>query len=70
VFTDQVTPALATVTPDRPSERAALVGAQLLGVAIARYILGSPLLAVMDQDALARWLRPVLAHCLTGPAPS
>ncbi|SFJ45352.1 DNA-binding transcriptional regulator, AcrR family [Amycolatopsis sacchari] len=69
VFTDQVAPALAAVTPDHPAERAALVGAQLLGVAVARHVLGSPPLAAMDDAALVRWLRPVLAQHLTGPAP-
>jgi AcrR family transcriptional regulator len=42
VFVDRVAPALAAVAPDRAAERAALVGSQLLGLAVARYILIHP----------------------------
>jgi AcrR family transcriptional regulator len=68
VFVNQVTPALAAVAPDRARERAALVGSQLLGIAVARYILGVPPLAGMDDATLTDWLRPVLAYYLAGPA--
>ena len=37
-----------------------LIGSQLLGI---------PALVAMDDDTLARWLRPVLTHYLTDPAP-
>ncbi len=70
VFAAQVAPALAAVVPDRPAERAALVGAQLLGVAVSRYILGTPPLADMADAELIEWLTPVLAHFLTHPAPT
>lgn len=66
VFVERVTPALATVVPDRAAERAALVGSQVLGLATARYILCIPALAEMDDGMLIEWLRPVLAHYLTG----
>ncbi len=42
---------------------------QLLGLAVARYILGVPPLAGMDDAHLIEWLRPVLAHYLADPAP-
>ena len=61
-----VAPALAAVVPDRAAERAALVGSQVLGLATARYILCIPSLADMDDATLIEWLRPVLAHYLTG----
>ncbi|MCV7354083.1 TetR/AcrR family transcriptional regulator [Mycolicibacterium fluoranthenivorans] len=72
VFAAQVAPALAAVVPDRPAERAALVGAQLLGVAVSRHILGTPPLVDMADAELIDWLAPVLAHFLTdaGPAAS
>ncbi|GAA2553556.1 TetR/AcrR family transcriptional regulator [Mycolicibacterium diernhoferi] len=70
VFGTQVAPALAAVVPDRPAERAALVGAQLLGVAVSRYILGTPPLAQMSDAELIGWLSPVLAHYLTDPVPA
>jgi AcrR family transcriptional regulator len=66
VFVDRVAPALAAVVPDRAAERAALVGSQVLGLATARYILCIPSLADMDDATLIDWLRPVLAHYLTG----
>jgi AcrR family transcriptional regulator len=69
VFVDQVAPALAAVALDRAAERAALVGSQLLGMAVARYILVVPPLAGMDDARLTEWLRPVLAHYLADPAP-
>lgn len=69
VFAEQVAPALATVTPDRAAERAALVGSQVLGIAMARFVVGVPALAAMDEAALTAWLRPVLAHYLTAPGP-
>jgi AcrR family transcriptional regulator len=69
VFVEQVAPALATATPDRAAERAALVGSQVLGLAMARYVVGVPALVEMDDAALTEWVRPVLARYLTGPAP-
>jgi AcrR family transcriptional regulator len=69
VFVDQVAPALAGVVPDHAPERAALVGSQLLGLAVGRYILAIPPLAGMTDARLIEWLRPVLAHYLTDPAP-
>lgn len=69
IFVEKVAPALAAVVPDRAAERAALVGSQVLGLATARYILCIPALAGMDDATLIEWLRPVLAHYLTGPAP-
>src|SRR6478609_8421165 len=53
----QVAPALADVAIDRPQERAALIGALLLGIAVARYIIGIPPLVDMDDHALAGWLK-------------
>ena len=69
VFVDRVAPALAAVVPDRAAERAALVGSQLLGLAVARYVLGMPSLTDMDEANLIEWLRPVITHYLADPAP-
>lgn len=69
VFVDQVAPALAAVTPDCAAERTAMVGSQMLGIAMARYVVGVPALAAMDDATLTDWLRPVLARYLTGPPP-
>jgi AcrR family transcriptional regulator len=69
VFVDRVAPSLAAVVPDGAAERAALVGSQLLGLAVARYILGVPSLIAMGDADLIEWLRPVITHYLAGPAP-
>ena len=70
VFTRQVAPALAEVAIDRPAERAALIGSHLLGIAVGRYIIGIPPLVEMDDATLAKWLKPVLSHYLSDPAPA
>ena len=67
VFTRQVTPALAAVARDDVPARTALIGAQLIGVAVGRYILGNPPLAQMSDQELTSWLRPVIAFYLTEP---
>ncbi|BAV43713.1 TetR family transcriptional regulator [Mycobacterium ulcerans] len=69
VFVDRVGPALSAIVPDRGPERAALVAAQMVGVATARYVIGLPPLLHMDDEELIRWLRPVIVHYLTDPAP-
>jgi AcrR family transcriptional regulator len=65
-FREEVGPALAKAAVDRPEERAALVSAQLLGLAVARFILRIPPLVDMTDDELIRWLRPVLARYMAG----
>lgn len=69
LFVEKVAPALSTVTPDRAAERTAMVGSQVLGIAMARNVVGVPALVAMDDATLTEWLRPVLAHYLTGTAP-
>jgi AcrR family transcriptional regulator len=66
VFVEKVAPALTTITPDRAAERTAMVGSQVLGIAMARNVVGVPALVAMDDAVLTEWLRPVLAHYLTG----
>ncbi|EUA88104.1 hypothetical protein I551_5473 [Mycobacterium ulcerans str. Harvey] len=41
----------------------------MVGVATARYVIGLPPLLHMDDEELIRWLRPVIVHYLTDPAP-
>ncbi|VVJ20792.1 Transcriptional regulator [Amycolatopsis camponoti] len=69
LFTDQVAPAVAAIAPDRAAERAALLGSQILGLAISRYVLKVPPLANMGRDALEAWVTPVIRHYLSDPAP-
>lgn len=65
LFVQVVTPTLAPLAVDRAEERAALIGSQLVGVAVSRLIIGTPPLVSMSDDDLIRWLRPVIAHYLT-----
>jgi AcrR family transcriptional regulator len=49
LFSSQVAPALAAAAVDRPADRAALVGSQVLGLALARYVLRVPPLVAMSH---------------------
>lgn len=69
VFTTQVAPTLATVTPDHPVERAGLMGAFVIGLATTRYVLANPAVADLGHRALIEWAAPVVQTILTGPAP-
>ncbi|GAA2686105.1 MULTISPECIES: TetR family transcriptional regulator [Actinosynnema] len=69
VFTGQVAPALAAIAVDRPAERAALVGSQVLGLAFTRYVLRVPPLAAMGREELGAWIGPVLERYLLDPSP-
>lgn len=67
VLVEQATPALAAAAVDRPAERAALVGSQVLGFAFARYVLGAPPLTAMTREDVRAWIGPVLTRYLTDP---
>ncbi|GGG09407.1 TetR family transcriptional regulator [Rhodococcoides trifolii] len=69
VFERQVAPALATVAVDNPTERAALVGSQILGLAFARYVLRVPPLVDMSREDLTAWIGPTLRRYLNEPTP-
>ncbi len=64
VFAAQVGPALAAVTDDRAAERAALVGATVLGFAVARYVLRLPPLVAMTREEVRDRLGPTVRHYL------
>ena len=69
VFASQVAPTLAAITPDHPAERAALMGAFVIGLATTRYVLASPAIAEMSHDELIQWASPVIQQLLVGPPP-
>lgn len=54
---------------DRPQLRAALCASQIVGLMVAREIVGLPALVDADPDLLARAYGPALQHYLTGPLP-
>ncbi|MBI3213934.1 MAG: TetR/AcrR family transcriptional regulator [Mycobacterium sp.] len=69
VFATQVAPALATVTPDHPAQRAGLMGAFVIGLATTRYVLANPGVADLSHQDLIRFARPVIDQLLLGPIP-
>ncbi len=58
----------AVGTPDAHL-RAELVGAQLMGIALARYVLAVELLASASRETLVSWVGPTLQRYLEDPAP-
>ncbi|BCJ72005.1 TetR family transcriptional regulator [Catellatospora sp. IY07-71] len=62
-----LTAALAEAGADRAAERAALIGAQLIGLAIVRYVLRSEPLASLPVDRAAAAAGPVMEMYLAGP---
>jgi AcrR family transcriptional regulator len=72
IFATQIAPAVAAVAPD-PAEigtRSGLVATQILGAALARYLLRLPPVTAMERAELVRWLGPTVQRYLTGPAPT
>jgi AcrR family transcriptional regulator len=69
VFITQVAPTMSAVAPDHPRERAQLLGAFVLGLAVTRYALAAPGFAAMGRDQLTTWAAPLIEQILTGPAP-
>lgn len=50
--------------------RASLCGSQLVGIGIARYIVGLEPLASLDVDEVSQAVAPTLQRYLTGPSPA
>jgi len=67
MVTEQILLPLASrVARDRAELRAALVASQVVGLAMARHVVGVPPLAKTDHETLATALAPVLEYYLTG----
>lgn len=60
---------VAPVAPDRPELRAALVGTQIIGLGMVRYVLRLEPLASADHDTVADAVAPNLQRYLTGELP-
>ena len=52
--------------PDEPELRANLAGSQMVGLVMARYVVGVEPLASVAPEVVAKALAPVLQHYLTG----
>lgn len=65
VFAAQVAPAMAAALgPERAARAAGLVSAQLLGLALSRYLLRLPAVTALTPDELVAGLAPALAATL------
>lgn len=60
----------AAAAPDHPQERAALAGAQIVGLAMARKIVKISPLAEADPEWVAATIGPTVQRYLTGPLPT
>ncbi|MEU8524309.1 MULTISPECIES: TetR/AcrR family transcriptional regulator [Streptomyces] len=71
IFKEQVGPIAAGFCAD-PAEapvRAALASSQILGMALARYVLRFPPAVEMSREEVVAWLAPTVQRYLTEPAP-
>ncbi|MFI8966737.1 TetR family transcriptional regulator [Streptomyces sp. NPDC053493] len=71
IFAGQIGPLAAGVCPD-PADaprRAGLVASQILGMALARYVLRLGPLVEMSREDVVAWLGPTVQRYLTAEAP-
>lgn len=71
IFAAQLLPVARDVCPD-PAEaptRAALCAAQVLGLALTRYVLRFPPSAALTREEITDWLAPTLQRYLTAERP-
>jgi len=71
IFRDQLLPVARQVCPD-PEQipaRAALTTAQLLGLALTRYVLRIPSVVALHPEEIVAWLAPTVQRYLTAPSP-
>ncbi|NGO77367.1 TetR/AcrR family transcriptional regulator [Streptomyces sp. YC504] len=71
ILKEQIGPIAAQVCPD-PADaprRAALVASQVLGMALARFVLRFPVAVAMPKEEVVDWLAPTVQRYLTAPEP-
>lgn len=67
IFRDQVFPAIARAgPPETAAIRAGLVASQLIGLAMARYVLRLPPVVAMPADVIVRWVGDTIQRYATG----
>ncbi|MEV0096453.1 TetR family transcriptional regulator [Streptomyces sp. NPDC050738] len=71
ILRGQIAPVAAGVCPDpaQAPQRAALVASQILGMAMARYVLRIPAAVEMDREEIVAWLAPTVQRYLTAEVP-
>ncbi|MFI6008747.1 TetR family transcriptional regulator [Streptomyces sp. NPDC051243] len=72
IFGDQLLPVARRVCPDpeQAPARAALASAQLLGLALTRYVLRFPPAVELAPEEVVAWLGPTVQRYLTAPHPA
>jgi len=60
----------AAASPDRPELRASLAGSQVVGLAMARSVVGVPPLATTDRETVVACVGPTIQRYLTGALPT
>jgi AcrR family transcriptional regulator len=71
IFADQLGPAVAALAAARgddagPARRAGLAATQILGLALARYVLRLPPIAEMPHEVVVAWVGPTIQRYLVG----
>ncbi|MFD3587525.1 TetR family transcriptional regulator [Streptomyces sp. NPDC058683] len=71
IFREQVVPVAQRVCPDpeQVQTRAGLCAAQLMGLALTRYVLRLPPVVALAPEEILAWLGPTLQRYLTAPSP-
>ncbi|MFE7317445.1 TetR family transcriptional regulator [Streptomyces sp. NPDC057555] len=71
VFVEQVRPLIDSVcaVPEEAPARAALIGSQILGMALCRYVLHIGPAVDFSRDELVAWLAPTVQRYLTAERP-
>jgi AcrR family transcriptional regulator len=69
IFAGQVRPAVAAVVADRRQAdlRAGLLGTQVLGLVVTRYLIRLPPVVAMTADEIVHWFAPTVQRYLIGP---
>jgi AcrR family transcriptional regulator len=71
VFRDQLMPVARQACPDpeQVPARAGLCAAQVLGVALTRYVLRLPPVVALHREEVVAWVGPTIQRYLTAPSP-
>ncbi|POX37566.1 TetR family transcriptional regulator [Streptomyces sp. Ru73] len=71
IFRDQLGPVIAAVcpVPEEAAVRAALIASQILGMALARYVVRIPPAAGLGREEVVAWLAPTVQRYLTAERP-
>jgi AcrR family transcriptional regulator len=64
MFAGQLLPAIAKINPVDSQRRAGLIGTQMLGLALCRYVLQLPPVVAMSHEETIQWLGPTIQRYL------